>query len=168
MPFSTDIKLPKAHPPHFPDKCVACGFTAPDSTVIIRESTMSWALFFVGLSGRRFHVHAPACRSCEKRIYLQRALRLVITTAIVISAILVFRPYVVENFPRALQKWILLGIIILCYIPYVIYNTIFPHSFDITVENESITYEFRNPEIAEEFSIFNLNAEWIEIDDSLS
>lgn len=168
MPFSTDIKLPKEHPPHFPDKCVACGFTAPDSTVVIRESTMSWALFFVGLSGKRFHVQAPACRSCEKRIYLQRALRLIITTVIVIAAILIFRPYVAELFPRALQKWILLGIAILSVIPYVLYNTISPHDFDITVNEESVIYKFRNPEIAEAFSIFNLDAEWIEIDDNLS
>ena len=57
----------------------------------------------------------------------------------------------------------MMGLGLVCLAPYLLFRVFFPHSFDVTAYSASVDYEFRDEELASEFAMLNLNAEWIKI-----
>ena len=49
-------------------------------------------------------------------------------------------------------------------LPQIVYEIFFPDAFDVTAKRDSIDYEFRDPDLAQEFAELNSDAEWVEIE----
>lgn len=72
MPYSTDVNLPRNHKARFPDKCVVCGRSSPESTVRLITGSIGWWTWLLWHFGGVFTVTAPACSSCGRRLHLKR------------------------------------------------------------------------------------------------
>jgi hypothetical protein len=163
MPLSTDVNLPKSHKARFPNKCVVCGRPSPESTVRLITGTIGWWTWLLWHFGESFTVRAPACASCGWRLHLQRLAGLLVTIGLVVVALWLVWPLVSEQVPRAARKWIALGLALICISPQIIWRTLFPYPFDITCFADSVDYEFRDEDIAQEFAELNQDAEWVKI-----
>lgn len=72
-------------------------------------------------------------------------------------------PHIDDFIPRALRKWVAVLLILICLLPYVLWETFWPPSIDITAFSNSVDYEFRDAEYAYEFAELNEDAEWVKI-----
>jgi hypothetical protein len=48
-----------------------------------------------------------------------------------------------------------MGIALICLVPWLAWETVFPPPIDLTAFSETVDYEFRDPEYAEEFMELN-------------
>jgi hypothetical protein len=163
MPFSTDVNLPKNHEARFPNKCVVCGCPSPESTVRLITGTIGWWTWLFWHFGLPFTIKAPACTFCGWRLHLLRLASLLVTVAACVVSIWVVWPFVSNQVPRAVQKWVIMGLALICLLPYFLYQTFFPPPFDITAHGDSVDYEFRDPDMANEFAELNQDAKWVKI-----
>ena len=73
-------------------------------------------------------------------------------------------PYIGDWFAPAIQKWVAMGMMLICILPLIIWEVVFPPSIDITAYSKSVDYEFRDSGYAEEFAELNQDAEWVKIE----
>ncbi len=73
-------------------------------------------------------------------------------------------PHVDDFVARPVRRWVAMGLILICLAPYLVWETFFPPSIDITAFSESVDYEFRDSAYAHEFAELNRDAEWIKIE----
>lgn len=158
MPFSTDINLPKTYKAKFPDKCVVCGRPSPDSTVRLITGAIGWWSWLLWHFGKPFTVVAPACRKCAWRLHARRFASLAMTVALCVVAVELFGPMVSASVSHGWRKWVMMGLALVCLAPLILYETVFPHPFNITAYGESVDYEFRDPARAREFAELNRDA----------
>ena len=57
-----------------------------------------------------------------------------------------------------------MGFVIVCLAPYILWETYFPPSIDITAYSESVDYEFRDSDYAYSFAALNEDAEWVKVE----
>ena len=158
MSLSTDVNLPKHHKARFPDRCVVCGRSSPESTVRLCPGAIGWWTWLLWMFGKPFTVKAPACTACGWWLHLRRVVSLLITLGTVIVAFWFLWPIVSDQLPRAARKWIMMGLGLLCLAPQIIYEVFFPHPFDITAYSDNVDYEFRDEDLAYEFAELNEDA----------
>lgn len=163
MPLSTDVNLPKKHKACFPNRCVVCGCSAPNSTVRLITGAIGWWTWLLWVFGKPFTVNAPACISCGWRLYLERFVNLLITVGLIVISIHYLWPLISDQFPRAVRKWIMMGLSLLCLAPQLIYKVFFPSPFEITAYSNSVDYEFRDEDMAYEFAELNESTAWVKI-----
>lgn len=64
-------------------------------------------------------------------------------------------PHLDEFVNRAIRKWVAVGLVAICLLPYWLWEVFFPPIIDITSYTENVDYEFRNAEYAYEFAELN-------------
>ena len=72
-------------------------------------------------------------------------------------------PWIKANVPRTFVKWIMVVLAFVSVLPLVIFEVIFPHAIDITVDSDHVEYEFRDRVLAYEFAGLNEDAGSVEI-----
>jgi hypothetical protein len=154
MAVSTDVKLPKAHPPVFPDRCVACGCNSPGAIYRAGTNAIGWWTLAFWSFGRRFTVEVPACEPCRARMRRQRWLQLAVN-AVVIAAGVVVAGSLLQWYQGPLKRWLMLGVVLVCLLPVLVWETFFPRPFDMTAYSVTVDYEFRDPDCAAEFASLN-------------
>jgi hypothetical protein len=165
MAFSTDVNLPKSYTARFPDKCVVCGLDRPDSSVRLITGSLGWWTWLLWCFGKPFTVMAPACGFCAWGLHLRRIIILLITIAAIVVVMWLVWPTISADVPRFARKWVAMGLILVCLLPWFIWQAFFPHAFDVTAYEDSVDYEFRDKELAVEFAALNVDADWIKVDD---
>ncbi len=154
MPVSTDVNLPKGHPPVFPDRCVACGADHPGGTYRASTNAIGWWTLAFWSFGRRFTVEVPACAPCRARMRRQRWVQFVVNVTVIVIGVSVAIS-LLHSYHGPLKKWLVLGIALLCLLPVVLWETFFPRPFDMTAFTNTVDYEFRDAAYAEEFAMLN-------------
>ena len=154
MPISTDVNLPKSHPPVFPDRCVACRADRPGATYRAGTNAIGWWTLSLLSFGRRFTVEVPACASCRGRMRRQRWLQLAVN-AIVIAAGVAVAGSLLQWYQGPFKRWLMLAIVVVCLLPVILWETFFPRPFDMTASSNNVDYEFSDSAYAEEFAALN-------------
>lgn len=163
MPLSTDVNLPRDHEPQFADRCVVCGCESPDSSMRLVTGSIGWWTWALWIFGDPFSVRVPACKGCGWRLHFHRFASFLLTCVLIYIAFWHVWPLVKIEVSPGLQKWIMLGLAVLCVLPQVIYELFFPHAFCITAFTKSVDYEFRDEDAAYEFAALNDDADWVKI-----
>jgi hypothetical protein len=157
MPSSTDIKLPKTVTPIFPDRCVACGVPDPDSRLRVGTNAIGWWTIAFWTFGPRFSVDVPACEGCRQQMIRQRRLRLFVCGIFIVVGFGVAL-YVLGSFRGPVKRWLAMGIVLACMIPWFVWETFSPRPIDLTAYADSVQYEFRDEDYADEFLELNQDA----------
>ena len=89
---------------------------------------------------------------------------ILVSLALISLAYFFVWPLVPNNLEPETRKWILLGIGIVCLLPQIAYELVFPHPFSITAHKDSVDYEFREKVMADEFAALNRDAEWVKVE----
>jgi len=154
MPLSTDVKLPKSHPPVFPDRCVVCGANHPDATYRAGTNAIGWWTLAFWSFGQRFTVEVPACEPCCGRMRRQRWVQLAVNAAVAVAGVAVAMS-LLQWYRGPFKRWLVLGIALVCLLPVILWETFFPRPFDMTAFSDTMDYEFRDSAYAEEFAALN-------------
>ena len=164
MPLSTDVNLPRTYSARFPSRCVRCGDDPADGTERLWTHTLGWWTWVLWAYGHGFVIHVPACAGCGWRIRFHRVGGTFLTMAVAAACVYFVWPYLDDFIARAMRKWVAMGLIIICLVPYFLWETFFPPAVDITAYSESVDYEFRHADYAREFAALNADAEWVKIE----
>jgi hypothetical protein len=157
MHLSTDVNLPKTLRPTFPDRCVACGLPCPDSTIPVGTHAIGWWTIALWVHGARFSVDVPACEACRRQMVRQRWLRLFVCGVFVVVGLGVAL-YVLGSFRGPLHRWLAMGIALLCLLPWIAWEIVSPPPIDLTAYSDTVDYEFRDEDYAQEFAMLNQQA----------
>ncbi|MCE9561291.1 MAG: hypothetical protein K8U57_04485 [Planctomycetes bacterium] len=154
MPVSTDVKLPKSHPPIFPDRCVACRAKSPGSIYRAGTNAIGWWTWVFMAFGRRHTVEVPACKPCRGQMGRQRWLQLSVNV-VVIAVGVVLAGSLLEWYQGPFKRWLTLGVVLVCLLPVFLWEIFFPRPFDMTAFSDEVDYEFRDADYAAEFATLN-------------
>jgi hypothetical protein len=157
MPLSTDIRLPKTSKPIFPDRCVACGVPGPGGSLRIGTNAIGWWTIAFWTFGRRFSVDVPACETCRRRMLWQRWLRRIVC-GIFIAAGSGLAIHLLGSPRGPLKRWPAMGVALACLLPYFAWETLSPRPIDLTAHSDTVDYELRDEEYADEFLALNQRA----------
>ncbi|MEM7230926.1 MAG: hypothetical protein AAF517_02045 [Planctomycetota bacterium] len=164
MAMSTDVNLPKSHPAEFPDACVRCGEDPESNTLRIWTHSIGWWTIAFFLPGRGFSVKVPACSNCGWRIRLQRVGGTILTLAITILFLFFVWPHIKDSIHKEFQRWAGMGLILLALSPLIFWEVFFAPAIGLTAYSDSVDYEFRDPDYANEFADLNSDAEWVKVE----
>lgn len=106
---------------------------------------------------------APACKWCRWLLQQRRASSWLLFFMLVGIGIWFVLPLIDQIDPRWLRKLTFFGMLVVCAIPTILTEIFIPQSFDISVFEDSVDYEFRDPEYAYEFAELNEDADWVKI-----
>jgi hypothetical protein len=154
MPLSTDVRLPKAQEPVFPDRCVVCGQPDPVDRVEVATGSTGWWTWLLRHSGERFSVQAPACPDCVLRLTARRRRDIVLLYLFAIAAVGV-ATYLFGSVRGPHRKWLTIGLALAGLVPYAVWQAFFPPPIDLTAHSDTVDYEFRDRDYAEEFAALN-------------
>jgi len=93
-----------------------------------------------------------------------RIFSLLVTLGLSFAALLLIWPYVSDSVPRSVRKWVGVGIAIVCVLPQIIFEVLFPKPFDISAYSDSVDYEFASIDYAIAFAQSNSDADWVKVD----
>lgn len=156
MASSTNVTLPTKIVPLFPQNCVVCTERANSTAKITQHSQNPLAVFFApflflfGWSRIEF----PICSSCKPRFYVERWGRMAICWTIVVLACIFVGPFF-NNWDPTTRKVALAVACVLVAAPYILYEIVFPRSFDTTSYPNKTTYEFKSQQLALQFYAIN-------------
>jgi hypothetical protein len=159
MPLSTDIRLPKSQTPVFPDACVVCSAEHPNHTVKIGTDAIGWWTIATLWFGPRFSVRVPACKSCAVRLQLRRWSAFLLTGVLAYLVLVHLGPLITPHVPAGLRKWALVAAVIICLLPLLLWEALFPPSMELTAYTDEVDYEFRDAGYALQFMMLN-NNDW--------
>jgi hypothetical protein len=154
MPLSTDVRLPKMQEPVFPDRCVVCGRPKPDDRVEVGTRAIGWWTWVFGESGKRFAVQVPACAGCGRRLTSRRRRDMVLIFLFGFAGVGV-GDYLFGTMPYLARSWLVWGIFLVGLVSYAVWYVVFPPPFGLTAFSDSVNYEFRDRDYAEEFAALN-------------
>lgn len=164
MAESIDVNLPRLHVARFPDRCVVCERSSPDSHVRIVTQSLGWWTWALWWFGKPFSVKAPACRRCAWRLHSRRFLSLALMLCVAFAAFTWIWPHFKDSVPRALRKWAMMALAFTCLIPQIIFEIFFAKPFEVTAFADSVDYEFTSRDYAYDFAILNGDAAWVKVD----
>jgi hypothetical protein len=154
MALSTDVTLPRTHTPVFPDRCVACGMPCPEGFVRVATHSIGWWTIVFWTHGARFSVEVPACEPCRRQMIRQRWIRSAADVAFAAVGVGI-AIYVLGSLRNPLRRWLGLGIALLCMLPWIVWEFVFPRPIDLTSYAHTVAYEFRDEDYAQEFAELN-------------
>lgn len=159
MPLSTDVSLPKSQEPVFPDKCIVCHAESPGNTVKIGTNSVSWSSVLLWWFGSWYRVKVPACKTCAFRLQARRQGAMVV--CLILTAVVVFflAPWLTPLVAKPLRRWVLMIGVLLCLSPFFLWEVLFPPAFEMTAFTDSVDYEFRDANYAEQFMELNFTDE---------
>jgi hypothetical protein len=152
--MSTDVNLPKSVLPTFPDRCVACGVEHPEDSYRVGTNAIGWWTLASWSFGQRFSVEVPSCGPCRAGMQRQRWARLAVNMACAIVGVGVGFS-VLRWYAGPLKKWLVMAVALVCLLPVVLWETLFPRPLDMTAFSETVDYEFRDATYAQEFAKLN-------------
>ena len=94
---------------------------------------------------------------------MQRSGGLLLTLVIAALFMIFLWPHIDDFVTDALRKWVALGLILFCLMPYFVWEVFWPPAIDITAFKDSVDYEFRSSDYAHDFAEMNEDAEWVNI-----
>lgn len=175
--MSFDVRLLKEQEPIFPTRCVACGSDAPGGTLRFHTRSVGWSTFVSWSYGEKFSADVPVCGICRGKVKQQRWLRSSIRMSLGIIGILIAgwwlfltdsqEPLKAEPSGSIVGKvlgrlltdfqrsWLMMGTALVCALPWLLWEIFFPPPFDMTAYADSVDYQFRDAEYAEEFAVLN-------------
>lgn len=163
MVTSTDVNLPRAHPAVYPKRCVRCGGDHQGHNIRLWTHTIGWWTVVFWMFGQGFTTRPPACRKCALPIRIHRIGGTVLGLMVAVLFMIFVWPQLDDFVARSLRKWVALGLVMVCFSPYLLWESIFPPAIDITAFKDSVDYEFRDEDFAHEFAELNRHAKWVEI-----
>jgi hypothetical protein len=163
MPLSTDVNLPKSHPPHFPDRCVLCREHSPDSTFRLVTGTIGWWTWLLWMFGKPYMVKAPACTRCSWILHLQRLSSIFTTCFLLWIAFWYLWPMVEHLVSPGWRRLAMMGLGLVCIAPQLFYEVCYPKALGITAYSNSVDFEFRDEGTAFEFAGQNFDAKWVKV-----
>ena len=156
-PFRAFATLPKDHAPAFPDRCVACCEPTPARSVTIWTMTTSgWVVLLpiVLLFSKATRVRFPACSRCAWRIRLRRLFSIPLTYATVgIAVYCSYRWF--ESWLKIFRRLAAAGAGLLAFVPWAALEVFLPPAVAVTLEGDTLKYEFREIEFSAEFRQMN-------------
>lgn len=155
MPLSTDIRLPKLQEPIFPDKCVVCHAESPGNTVKVSNSSFSWWTLLIWWYGHRHSVRVPACRVCAFQLQVRRWGAYFVAIALTLVVVFFVSPWLTPIVVKPLRRWVLMIAVLICLLPFFIWEILFPPAFEITANKDSVDFEFRDENYADQFLELN-------------
>jgi hypothetical protein len=154
MPLSTDVSLPKILTPVFPDRCVACGLPSLGSSIRVTTNAIGWWTIAFWVHGARFSVDVPSCEPCRRQMIRQKWLRRTVGGLFVVIGLCVAMS-TLGSIRGPFNRWLAMGIALLCMIPYFAWEILLPRPIDLTAYSDTVDYEFRDEEYAMEFASLN-------------
>lgn len=154
MALSYDVRLPKARPPIFPDRCVACGREEPGAFIKVTTHAIGWWTVAFLHPGRSFSTSAPACPPCKRRLRRQRWTRIAVLALWAVPAVM-FAAHLVGSYGGPFRKWIGVGVGLLFLLPILLWEALHAPAIDLTAYSDEVDYEFADPAYAEEFAELN-------------
>jgi hypothetical protein len=158
MPHSFDVTLPKDQAPVFPDRCVVCGRPRPDRTIKLFTHSIGWWTVVFFSFGSIFSVRVPACRPCGWRLRTWRCGGTLTFIALIAFSMWLLTPVVSAWVSGPLRKLVMMALLLVCGLPYFLWQFLFLPPFDVTAFAKTVDYEFRDREYAREFVILNKGA----------
>ncbi|MFN6401877.1 MAG: hypothetical protein ACK449_18465 [Planctomycetota bacterium] len=159
-----DVNLPRDHQPVYPNRCVRCHCDPQGNSIVLWTHMVGWWTFLLLFFGWPVSTTVPACRSCKLQIRVQR-LGLWIFMLLLSFIFMWFVWPMVDDFvPKVAGKWVAVGMIMICALPFFIWQLIVPPCFDFTAYQQSIDYEFKDHDYAVEFANLNRHADWVKVD----
>lgn len=158
MPHSTDIELPIEQKPIFPGRCVRCGQEHDDHTIRLWTHKVSWWTLLT-FAGKPMSVRVPACRPCSWLIRFQRVGGVICMLAIAWLVMWLVYPWIKLNVAAPFKNYVAMALIMIALLPWFYWEIAFPPCIDITAIGDSITYEFRSEDYADEFLFLNFDHE---------
>ncbi|HEV3029661.1 MAG TPA: hypothetical protein VG457_18935 [Planctomycetota bacterium] len=155
--MTVSVRLPKHQTPIFPALCVGCGADNPAHSVTLWTWSLGWWAFFTLLAvfwSKTAKATAPACRPCAWRLRFRR-LASVAYFAVVVAVGIYGATHYLQKLPRLLIRLFAVAGCAVLMIPYAVLETNYPPSLSIDVDRDQVTYEFRDPDLAIEFSDLN-------------
>lgn len=84
-----------------------------------------------------------------------------VTTCIVV--VWVIWPQFEDLVPKGYRKLALIGLAIPCLSPQIAFEIFFAKPFGVTAYADSVDYEFTSKDYAFEFTMLNMNAQWVKV-----
>ena len=153
MPRAYTLPFRAGAPIQFPDRCVMCGKPQPAAThrYAVKQS-LSLSRF-----GGWQRIELPCCKGCGWRLDLGRVLRgarfVLITAAVALPATWLLYHY--AGLRDAALGWTVFGIICVVALANAVWEIFHPPAFRIDVTGNTVSFEFRDRERAEEFAAAN-------------
>jgi hypothetical protein len=154
MPMSTDVSLPKGVEPTFPDRCVACGAEHPDGFYRAATHAIGWWTLAFWHFGPRFSVNVPSCHNCRGLIRRQKWIRLAVNAVFILIGVSVGYS-ALRWYHGPLKKWMVLVVALVCVLPVIFWELLFPGPIELTAYSATVDYEFRDSAYAHEFAALN-------------
>ena len=63
--------------------------------------------------------------------------------------------WLLAGFSGPWKRWALVGIALVCVLPWILWESAFPPAFDMTAYTNTVDYEFRDAAYADEFASLN-------------
>jgi hypothetical protein len=99
-------------------------------------------------------VDAPACEWCRDRLRRQHWLRWAISAIIAMIGVGVAF-WMLQSLKGPLRRWLAMGIALACMSPWLLWEAMFPPALDLTAYTDTVDYEFRDAEYANDFAELN-------------
>lgn len=163
MATSMDINLPRSHVPRFPDRCVVCGCTSPQSHVRLMTDTVDSWKWLLWWWCKPIIVKAPSCSGCAWKLHALRSVSLGVTLATAGAVCWFLWPHLKDIVPRRIRTWVMLAIVFACLLPQTIFQMFFAMPFDVTAFTDSVDYEFTSEDYAFEFMKLNTDAACVKV-----
>lgn len=159
MPLSTDVRLPRAATPNFPDRCFVCDRERPGDVLrltVRRAGAWDLVLPWLWFVRRPVRIAVPACPPCREGAVRQRRSRtLVLLTCIAVAAAFVFPLVKSWGLSRGWSRLAVLALCALPAVPWVLWITLRPPPIDLTVRGDTVDYEFADADYATDFRAAN-------------
>jgi len=155
MPLSTDVKLPRAHRPIFPARCVCSGEDHPDETEQFEVDSLSWSsTLAAGQEGAISVVDVPVKRTCKRKLRWQRKLGFVLYGVYgIVGTVIAMNAG--DWFGRDISRVQTILAVAVGLSPVIAIQIFLPPDFAVRASGNHIVYEFRSAEYADEFRTLN-------------
>lgn len=118
-----------------------------------------------GIPGHRFSVQVPTCRKCVRRYQIGTIVRLLVYFAAAGAALFVAWYFLNVVVPVRHWKLAVFAVVTTAAVLFFAVSAFFSPVVDITLESDSVIYEFRDAEYARHFADLNSDAEWIGVEE---
>ncbi len=153
-PYS--VKLRGYALPKFPNQCIVC-LSEPDSTIKIAHHTTNAFLTFFAPFMMFFgwkSTSIPICQQCKWRFRFQRWGRTLVMLGLISIFMYFFMP-MFKEWNGTTKKIVVAAMIIVCLIPYFLFEYFCPRYIDTTADKNTVTYDFKDQLYAIDFKLLN-------------
>lgn len=152
--MSGEVELPKTQPALFPDRCAICGVTRPGGRVAVTTLAVNSTAPLLRSFGPLCWIRMPACPDCRWRMRRGVWLRwLTFWGGLAVSIAIVVNLFGWHQHPGQRALWKATALVL--WLPWVIWQFWFPLPLSLSIDRDTILYEFASSEYEEEFKRLN-------------